>query len=114
MRGSFVKNNKVPASFQGILWSKSINNLDLQKDKPYVIHQVLSCGSIKQIQWLLKVYELAEIKQVFLRFPKKVYTPSALNFVKNFILELKREKLPLKKYVKTAFWTFKQKSDRGA
>ena len=32
---------KIPKSFQGILWSANIKNLDLERDKGYIIHQVL-------------------------------------------------------------------------
>lgn len=93
---------KTLGSLQGILWSEDIKNFDLEKDKVYIIHQVLSYGNFKQIKWLLKVYTLREVKKVFLKHPKKIYTPSMFYFVKNFILGINK-KLSKEKYVKTSF-----------
>lgn len=95
------KKIEIPKSLQGILWSKNIKDLDLEKDKVYIIHQVLSYGTLKQIKWLFKTYGLKKIQEVFSKYPKKIYIPSVFNFVKNFILNLKKKKLSLKNYVKT-------------
>lgn len=92
-----------PASFQGVLWSKSTDLLDLEKDKIYIIHQILSYGSFQEIRWLFKVYSSSEVVNVFLRFPKKIYQPAIFNFVKVFILGLKEKTLSEEKYVKTVF-----------
>jgi len=92
---------------QGILWSKNIKNLNLEKDKVYIIHQILSFGNLKQIKWLFKVYKLKEIQEVFLRHPKRIYTAAVFYFVKNFILDLKKKKLSPQNYVKTPFQAFK-------
>ena len=92
---------KAFGSLQVILWSKNIEKLDLKKDKIYIIHQILSYGSLKQIKWLFKVYGPNEIRGVFLKYPKRIYIASVFYFVKNFILDLKEEKLPPKDYVKT-------------
>ena len=87
--------------FQGILWSKPIAKLDLKRDKIYIIHQVLSFGSLEQIKWLFKAYSSKEIGKVFLENPKKIYTPAVFNFIKNIILEFEHKKLPKNRYVKT-------------
>ena len=89
-----------PASLQGILWSKNFKKLNLQKDKIYIIHQVLSVGSLKEIQWLFKTFTKSEIAGVFKNFPQKIYTRSKFNFVKNFILDI-NERLDEKKYFKS-------------
>lgn len=94
--------SKIPDSLQGVLWSKSVKELDLKKDKVYIIHQVLSYGSLKQIKWLFKVYPSEEIRRVFLKYPKKIYTPPVFYFVKDFILVISK-KLLKEKYVKTPF-----------
>lgn len=91
---------KISKDFQGILWSKKINSLDLKEDKNYIIHQVLAYGDLKQIKWLFKTYSKKEIVDVFVNLPKKTYTPSAFNFVKNYILDLGGRKLDAKNYVK--------------
>lgn len=94
-------------SLQGILWSKNIRDIDLERDKIYIIHQVLAYGNLKQIKWLLKIYSLDGIREVFLKYPKRIYTPPVFYFVKNFILNLKSKKLSPKDYVKTSFRTLK-------
>lgn len=92
-----------PASLQGVLWSKSVDLLNLEKDKIYIIHQVLSYGGFQEIRRLFKVYSSGEIINVFLRYPKKIYQPAVFNFVKVFVLGLKEKTLSKEKYVKTIF-----------
>lgn len=94
-------------SLQGILWSKNIRELDLEKDKVYIVHQVLSFGNLNQIKWLFKVYRPKEIREIFLKHPKKIYTPPIFYFVKNFILGLKKKNLPKEKYVKSSLRVIK-------
>ncbi|MFH1462641.1 MAG: hypothetical protein ABIG08_03045 [bacterium] len=93
---------KIPEFLQGILWSQNIKKLDLENDNVYIIHQVLSYGNLGQIRWLFKVYPFKEIKEVFVKYPKKIYTAPVFYFVKNFILNLKNKKLSVQKYVKTS------------
>lgn len=95
----------IPESFQGILWSKNIKSLNLEKDKVYIIHQILSYGNFKQIKWLFKAYGQKEIREVFLKYPKKIYLPPVFYFVKNFILNLEKKKISPQDYVKTFFRT---------
>lgn len=109
-----VSTKKVPGSLQGVLWSKNIKSIDLERDKVYIVHQVLSFGSFKQIKWLFKVYGRREIQKVFLKYPKKVYTASMFNFIKKFILSLKNKKLDKQKYVKTSLRTVKRKSEKSS
>jgi hypothetical protein len=90
----------LPANLQGVFWSRKVSSLDLQKDKVYIIHQVLMYGSLDQIKWLKSVYPDIEIKNVFVRYPQRIYTAPAFNFVKNYILSIP-DSLPKEKYVKT-------------
>ena len=99
MGKSFLKNN----FGQGILWSKDIKNMDLEKDKIYIIHQVLNYGSLRQIKKLFKIYTPEEIVDVFVNHPQKIYSPAVFNFIKKFILGLEKENLQVEKYVKTSF-----------
>ena len=96
------KNSSIPLNFQGILWSKDISKLDIQKNKNYIIHQVLMYGSLKQIDWLETVYTKKEIKNIFIKKPKRIYTPQAFYFVKNYILKVK-DSLKENIYVKTSY-----------
>lgn len=91
---------KIPQEFQPILWSTNIKNLDLEKDKNYIIHQVLSYGNLQQIKWLFKTYSREEILKIFIESPTPIYTKPIFYFVKNFILGLKDKKLNEKKYIK--------------
>lgn len=94
---------KIPRDFQGILWSTKVDNLDLQEDKNYIIHQILAYGSLEQIKWLFKNYPKEEIIDNFVNSPRKNYTPAAFNFIKNFILDLEKQELNPEYYVKTIF-----------
>jgi len=55
-------------------------------NSPDTIHQVLMFGNLSEIQFLQKTVGKTTIKNLFLRYPKKVYTSVALNFIKNFVL----------------------------
>jgi Cu/Ag efflux protein CusF len=101
MKTKFQKS--IPSKFQPILWSKNVKDLDLKKDKVYIIHQILSYGNLEQIKWLFKVYKKEEIKKVFLKSPKKIYIPAVFYFIKNFILDLRKKRLKKEKYVKAIF-----------
>ena len=98
-----TKTNAIPSALQGILWSVDVKNLDLEKDKVYIIHQILSYGNLKQIRWLFKVYDKKTIREVFLKTPKNIYNLPELYFIKNTLLGLKNTILSKKKYVKTLF-----------
>ena len=91
---------KIPDSFQGILWSKNIRNFDLEKDRIYIIHQVLSYGNFRQIKWLFKIYNKSTIKNVFINYPRPIYSPQNFKFIKEIILNFKDIKLKKEKYVK--------------
>ena len=70
-------------------------------DSPDAIHQVLAFGSLKDIHKLQKKVGTQRINELFLQHPKKVYTASALNFIKNFVLKIT---IPVdeQKYIKSA------------
>ena len=97
------KTKKIPKSFQGILWSVNVKNLDLGKDRVYIIHQILSYGTLEQIRWLFGVYSRREIKRVFETSPMKVYNFPTFNFIKNIVLGLKEEPFFSKNYVATLY-----------
>ena len=81
----------IPRELQGILWSRDVSNLDLEKDKNYIIHQVLMYGTLKQIEWLKSVYSKEEIEKEFAEKPRKLYTKSGFNFIKNYILGISKQ-----------------------
>jgi len=97
---SKLKSKKIPSGLKPVLWSKNINNLDLIDDKVYIIHQVLSYGSIGDIKILFKIYSRNEIEEVFIDFPKKIYTRPVFLFLKDFLLKI-NSGLEENKYVKS-------------
>jgi hypothetical protein len=58
----------------------NVSKLNLEEDKPYIVHQILAYGTLKEIRWLIKTYGEEVVKKVFLNQPIKVYTPSAFRF----------------------------------
>lgn len=103
MAKKYLKIKKIPRSFQGILWSTNVKNLDMERDKVYIIHQVLMYGTLDQIKWLFKVYKKETIKKIFLEEPQRIYNPPAFFFLKDFILGLKNTPVNEKKYVTSIF-----------
>lgn len=67
---------------------------------PDTIHQILMFGKLSDIQSLKKEIGEANVKRLFLDYPKKIYTAPALNFIKNFILGIPTS-LDEQKYLKT-------------
>jgi hypothetical protein len=90
---------KVPKSLQPVLWSVRTEELDLKEDKVYIIHQILSFGNLKELRWLFRNYSIKEIKEVFLKYPIKVYRPQSFNFVNQVLLKIRNKKLNIKRYV---------------
>lgn len=86
-----------------LFWSVDFKKLDLEKDKVYIINQTLAFGSLDDIRLLLKLYPPEEVRQVFLKRPKPLYSPPGLNFIQKYILQIKDAKLSQKRYVKNIY-----------
>ena len=105
LRSLKSKSKPIPVRLKPILWSKNIKSLDSENDKIYIIHQVLSYGSIEDIKLLLKIYSKNEIGNVFINFPKKIYTRPVFLFLKDFLLKINLgldENSYVKNFVKSA------------
>jgi len=89
------------SSLQGVLWSKAASKLDFERDKNYIIHQVLSYGTWEHVKWLFDTYGRNEIKNVFLHYPAKNYTEKSFNFFGNVVLGITPGGIDTKDYVKT-------------
>ena len=89
---------EIPSSFQNIFWSVKLEDLDLEKDKTYIINQTLSYGSLEELRWLFKTYPREVIKSIFINQPIKTYRAPSFNFVKKILLKIK-EPLPEERYV---------------
>ncbi len=92
-----------PKSLQGVLWSSSINQLDLDKHRAYIIHQVLTFGTMNQLRWLFKAYSKYEITDVFVHQPIKMYPRHIYWFTKNHLLPLRHAQLDEQNYVTALF-----------
>lgn len=92
--------NKIPKNFQGLLWSRSIEKLDIEKNKIYIIHQLLAYGTINEYLWLFKTYGLNKVREIFTAYPQKdYYSDDYFGFIKLKIL-LIQEDLDKQRYVK--------------
>lgn len=89
---------KIPSSFQNIFWSVKLKDLDPEKDKIYIVNQILAYGGLEELRWLFKTYPKEAVKKIFINQPIKTYRASAFNFVKEILLGIKRH-LPEERYV---------------
>ena len=93
--------SKIPKNLQGILWSRNINNLDLQGDKNYIVHQILAYGGWDHLKWLLDNYKFNIIKDVFVQHPSKDYGERSFNFIQKILLKIPNSDIDKRYYVKT-------------
>jgi len=91
----------IPKKLQGILWSADVADLDLEKNRSYIVNQVLSLGTLEELSWLFKTYTKEIIRKIFVSEPAKIYSSSSFNFCKNILLGLEDRDLPPERYVKT-------------
>lgn len=94
------KQHHPPQHLQGILWSNDINKLDIEKNKTYIIHQLLSYGNISQWRWLFNTYSADEIQSIFLTKPYKDYRAPRFNLIANYLLNVGNHTLNPARYVK--------------
>jgi len=104
--------SKIPKSLQWVLWSADVEKLDKEKDKYYIIHQILIYGGIEELRWLFANYSREEIINVFLQ-PYKNYPKKIFYFVKNFILNLKNKKIDEDAYVTTIYGPIRPRAARS-
>lgn len=103
---------KLPKKLQSVLWSVNIDHLDLEKDKYYIIHQVLIYGSLNDLKWLFAAYTRSEIIETFL-IPYKNYPRPIFYFVKNYILGLKKTNFNEDDYVTSIHGPIRQRTPPG-
>lgn len=89
----------IPKHLQSLFWSTNADRLDQEKDKAYIIHQVLIYGTLADIRWLFQTYPKPEIIRVFLTTPYKNYPRAVFHFIKNYILKLKDQTVDEELYV---------------
>lgn len=57
-------------------------------DSADAIHQILAFGSLYEIRALKRSVGGKTLKDLFLRYPKKIYTAQSLHFIKKFLLHI--------------------------
>ncbi|MBM3701173.1 MAG: hypothetical protein FJW68_09725 [Actinobacteria bacterium] len=70
----------IPEYIAPCLWSYSIEDIDLKKDKEKIITQVLNYGSPERIKWLYSTYTEDDIKYVVLNPRRGMWFKKVLNF----------------------------------
>mgnify|MGYP001588853028 CR=1 len=96
-----MKITHLPQQLQGLVWTKKIENLNLENDKALIIHHVLRHGRVEDIAWLLQAYPHDQIRQIFLHHPLNIYSRSALRFVKNAILNISEDLPDESRYIQS-------------
>lgn len=91
--------SKLPKFLKGYFWSVKFDDIDINKDKDYIIHQVLCFGDLNSTKWLFKTYGKNYIRKSFINKPTKIYRPQTFNWVKNILLSLDNKQLDFRKYV---------------
>lgn len=95
-----MRKKNPPKWLQGTLWSCSVGLLDIAKDKNYIIHQIFAYGTLEEILWLFKTYPKKTLVKVFTAVSYKDYLASRFNFIKNYLLGLKKLNINEDHYVK--------------
>jgi len=88
-----------PQSLQGVLWSVNVQQLDMQKDKEYIIHQLLNYGTMEELKWLFTTYGKSIIADCFFNHPMKIYPRSVFCFVTRFLFPIPPHALDEQDYV---------------
>lgn len=104
---------KIPKRLQAVLWSADIDKLDKERDKYYIIHQVLIYGTLDELRWLFHTYGIKEIVRVFVHEPARLYPKKVYYFIKNFVLPLRKKKLYEEKYVTSIYGPIRQRTQRS-
>ena len=55
---------RIPSDFQCFFWDTKIEEIDLYKNKLFIIERLLNEGNEKTLAWLFNTYSREEIKEV--------------------------------------------------
>ena len=89
----------IPRKLQSVLWSVRTNHLNLDNDRHYIIHQVLSHGGMAELRWIFKNYPKDKLIQTFKK-PFRDYGRPRFYFIKDILFGLKNWRPDERFYVK--------------
>lgn len=99
-----------PKNLQAILWSSDVNQLDIEKNKGYIIPQVFIYGTMDELRWLFQTYGRETLTHHFLNHPGKLYPKKVFHFVKNYLLRLSRKNVDEEDYVTSLYGPLRQRA----
>ncbi|HBT81778.1 hypothetical protein A2757_03305 [Candidatus Giovannonibacteria bacterium RIFCSPHIGHO2_01_FULL_48_47] len=71
----------LPASLRPLFWSYEFEKLNLEKDGPLIIRQVINYGRWEDWKWLLKNYGRGKVKKTIQATPASGFRPQALKLI---------------------------------
>lgn len=57
----------LPLAKKSLFWDTDINNIDMSKNKRYIIERILKFGDLTDYFWLKNIYSSNEIEKVIIR-----------------------------------------------
>jgi len=86
------KKYRILQKLQNVLWSYDVRDLDVARDKKYIITQVLNYGTWQDLKLLYKLYPEKDIKKVVSHPARGLWFKKVLNFWTTiFNIQLKKE-----------------------
>lgn len=93
-----------PLTKKSLFWDTDINNIDMVKNKRYIIERILKFGDLDDYRWMRDTYSVEDIKNVILE-ERSDLDPKSLNFwCRNFDI---KESICTKKHLaktQELFW----------
>lgn len=91
-----IDKNSFPFS-QNLFWDTSIEKIDIQKHKNYIVERVLSRGLLQDFYFLLQLYSLEEIKSAIRK--SKTLDKKTINFCSHYF------KIPINELHASSFYS---------
>lgn len=85
---------------QSLFWDVNVKKLDLKRDGHFIVHRILSYGTMDDLRELIKVYGKKNVRKEFSEPQPGLYYPNILELCKH-ILGIK--KIDKKKYLKNIY-----------
>lgn len=95
----------IPKEYKKYFWDTDFDNLDLMKNKNYIIARLYCYGDILEIKWIHNTYSQEEIKEVAKK--SRNLNPIVANYLKNKY-HLKKEEMAYYKNVANFNYEFRR------